>query len=37
MMKTLADAGLIHYEPYNGVRLTTAARNWRPTCCGVTG
>lgn len=26
MMKTLADAGLIHYEPYNGVRLTTAGK-----------
>ena len=37
MVKTLAESGLVHYEPYNGVRLTRRARSSRRSCCAGTG
>ena len=37
MVKTLADSGLLTYEPYSGVRLTAAGRQLAPTCCAATG
>ena len=37
MVKTLAESGLVRYEPYMGVRLTAAARSSRAGCCAGIG
>ena len=37
MVKTLADSGLVAYEPYSGVSYTSPAASWPRTSCGGTG
>jgi DtxR family Mn-dependent transcriptional regulator len=37
MVKTLAEAGLVHYEPYAGVRLLQRANGWLARSSGDTG
>jgi DtxR family Mn-dependent transcriptional regulator len=37
MMKTLAESGLVRYEPYMGVRLTRPARSSPAWCFGGIG
>ena len=35
MVKTLAESGLVEYEPYTGVTLTRPARSWRRSFSGA--